>query len=68
MKVSSPIETVSFSLESLRAGYENGQFSVADIVNEVFRRIKERGDDCLDLFARHLNGVRKSPFCNGIGS
>lgn len=45
MKVSSPIETVSFSLESLRAGYENGQFSVADIVNEVFRRIKERGDD-----------------------
>ena len=45
MKVSSPIETVSFSLESLRTGYENGKFSVVDLVNEVFRRINERGDD-----------------------
>ena len=57
MNTSNHIQTISLSLETLRCGYSNGEFSVADIVNEVYRRIDERGNDGVWTFLQDYSKV-----------
>lgn len=57
MNSNSQIETLSLSFETLNQGYENGDFTVVDVVDEVFRRINGRGEDGVWTFLLEQSDV-----------